>query len=101
MRRHSGVDIIADVRGEASLAAADFAEDTPFAHGTTPDAHAGADLSPASKAEAERRKSRHVAMRVDDDLDHERAALVVRDAETVLAGIEPARARVRAAIDPD
>ena len=55
MRRHSDVDIIADFPGEASLAAADFAEHTCFAHGMTPDAHAGAYLSPAFKAEAERR----------------------------------------------
>ena len=55
MRRHSDIDIIADFPGEAGLAAADFAEDTCFAHGMTPDAHAGAYLSPAFKAEAERR----------------------------------------------
>ena len=51
MRRHSDVDIIADVPGEASLAAADFAGETCLAHGMTPHAHAGADPSPACKAE--------------------------------------------------
>ena len=50
MRRHSGVDIFADFPGEASLAAAVFAEGVCFAHGTTPDAHAGAYLSPDFKA---------------------------------------------------
>ena len=53
------------------------------------------------RAATELRKFRHVAMHVYDYLDHERAALVVRDAETFLAGIEPALARFRAAIDPD
>ena len=55
MRRHSGVDIFADFPGEASLAAAVFAEGVCFAHGMTPDAQAGAYLSPHFKAEAERR----------------------------------------------
>ena len=55
MRHHSDVDIIADFAGEASIAAADFAQGTCFAHGMVPDAHAGAYLSPAFKAEAERR----------------------------------------------
>lgn len=55
MRQHSDVDIIADFPGEASLSAADFAEQTCFDNGMTPDAHAGAYLPPAFKAEAERR----------------------------------------------
>ena len=55
MQPHSDVDIIADFAGEASLAAADFAEAACLARGMTPDAHAGAYLSAAFKAEAERR----------------------------------------------
>ncbi len=55
MRPHSDVDIIADFPGESSIAAAGFAEDTCFANGMTPDAHAGAYLSSDFKAEAERR----------------------------------------------
>ena len=55
MRQHSDVGIIADFPGEASLAAAGFAEDTCFANDMTPDAHAGAYLSSSFKAEAERR----------------------------------------------
>ena len=55
MRQHSDVDIIADFFGEASLSAANFAEQTCFDNGMTPDAHAGASLPPAFKAEAERR----------------------------------------------
>ncbi len=55
MRDHSDVDIIADFPGETSLAAADFAETTCFENGMTPDAHAGAYVSPGFKAEAERR----------------------------------------------
>ena len=55
MRQHSDVDIIADFPSESSLAAAGFAEDACFANGMTPDAHAGAYLSPGFKAEAERR----------------------------------------------
>ena len=55
MRAHSDVDIIADFPDETSIAAAGFAEDTCFAHGMTPDAHAGAYLSAGFKAEAERR----------------------------------------------
>ena len=53
------------------------------------------------RAADELRKFRHVAMHVYDYLDHDRAALVVRDAETFLAGIGPALARFRAVIDPD
>lgn len=55
MRDHSDVDIIADFPGEASLMAAGFAEDLCHAEGMRPDAHAGAYLSPAFKAESERR----------------------------------------------
>ncbi len=52
MRDHSDVDIIADFPGEASLAAAGFAEHLCHTNGMTPDAHAGAYLSPAFKAES-------------------------------------------------
>lgn len=55
MRDHSDVDIIADFPGEASLVAADFAEGVCLANDMMPDAHAGAYLSPAFKAESERR----------------------------------------------
>ena len=55
MRQHSDVDIIADFPGEASLSAANFAEETCFGNGMTPDAHAGAYLSAGFMAEAERR----------------------------------------------
>ena len=55
MRDHSDVDIIADFPGEASLAAADFAERICFAAGMTPDTHPGAYLSARFKAEAEGR----------------------------------------------
>ena len=47
------------------------------------------------------RKFRHVAIHVYDDLELDRAALLVRDAETFLAGIGSALARFRAVIDPD
>ena len=53
------------------------------------------------RAANELRKFRHIAMHVYDYLDHERAALVVRDAETFLDAIGPALARFRAAIDPE
>ena len=53
------------------------------------------------RAADELRKFRHVATHVYDDLDLARAALLVRDAETFLAGIGPALARFRAAVDPD
>lgn len=53
------------------------------------------------RAADELRKFRHVAIHVYDDLDLDRAALLVRDAELFLAGIGPALARFRAAIDPD
>lgn len=55
MRMHSDVDIIADFPGEASLAAADVAENICFTHGMTPDAHPGAYVSSGFKAESERR----------------------------------------------
>ena len=55
MRMHSDVDIIADFPGEASLAAADFAEGVCHANGMTPDTHPGAYLSSEFKAESERR----------------------------------------------
>ena len=55
MRDHSDVDIIADFPVEASRTAAEFAEDLCRAKGMTPDAPAGAYLSPAFKAESERR----------------------------------------------
>ena len=55
MRSHSDVDVIADFPGEASLLAVNFVEDTCYANGMTPDAHAGAYLSAAFKSEAERR----------------------------------------------
>jgi hypothetical protein len=55
MRSHSDVDIIADFPGEASLKAADAAEEICFHHGMTPDAHAGAYVSSGFKAESERR----------------------------------------------
>ena len=53
------------------------------------------------RAADELRKFRHVAIHVYDDLDLDRAALLVRDAEVFLAGIGLAFARFRAAIDPD
>ncbi len=40
-------------------------------------------------------------MHTYDYLDHDRAALIVRDAEFFLSEIGPALARFRAAIDPD
>ena len=55
MRDHSDIDIIADFPGESSLVAADFAERLCHDNGMTPDAHAGAYLSPGFKASAERR----------------------------------------------
>lgn len=55
MRGHSDVDIIADFPGEASLAAAGFAEGVCFTNDMTPDVHEGAYLSPAFRAESERR----------------------------------------------
>ena len=48
-------DIIADLAGESSLVAADFAERLCRDNGMSPDTHAGAYLSPAFKAAAERR----------------------------------------------
>ncbi len=53
------------------------------------------------RAATELRKFRHVAMHTYDYLDHDRAALIVRDAEFFLSEIGPALARFRAAIDPD
>ncbi|MGI3899709.1 MAG: hypothetical protein ACRYGP_22025 [Janthinobacterium lividum] len=53
------------------------------------------------RAADELRKFRNVAIHVYDDLDLDRAALLVRDAEVFLAGIGPAFARFRTAIDPD
>ncbi len=53
------------------------------------------------RAADELRKFRHVAIHVYDDLDLDRAALLVRDAEIFLSEIGPALARFRAAIDPD
>ncbi len=53
------------------------------------------------RAADELRKFRHVAIHVYDDLDLDRAALLVRDAEVFLSEIGPALARFRAAIDPD
>ena len=47
------------------------------------------------------RRFRHVAMHNYDYFDEARAALAVKDAETVLADIGPALARFRAMIDPD
>lgn len=55
MRDHSDVDVIADFPGQASLAAADFAEDVCFINGMTPDVHAGLYVSPGFKAESVRR----------------------------------------------
>ena len=55
MRDHSDVDIIADFPDETSLVAAEVAETICRHNGMTPDAHAGACLSPAFKAEAESR----------------------------------------------
>ena len=53
------------------------------------------------RAATELRKFRHVAIHSYDYLDHDRAALLVRDADTFLAEIGPALARFRATIDPD
>lgn len=52
MRDHSDIDIIADFAGEASLAAAGFAEDLCHQNGIVPDVQAGAYLSPVFKAES-------------------------------------------------
>jgi uncharacterized protein YutE (UPF0331/DUF86 family) len=53
------------------------------------------------RAVDELRKFRHVAVHVYDDLDLDRAALLIRDADLFLTEIGPALARFRAAIDPD
>lgn len=53
------------------------------------------------RAATELRKFRHVAIHTYDYLDHDRAALLVRDADAFMARIGPALARFRAAIDPD
>ena len=47
------------------------------------------------------RDFRHIAAHAYDRFDEDRAAVAVLKAETFLAGIGPALARFRAAIDPD
>ena len=53
------------------------------------------------RAATELRKFRHVAIHTYDYLDHDRAVLLVRDADLFLAEIGSALARFRAAVDPD